>query len=458
MHVQHTIASEINLSGVGLHTGQPCSVILQPGEINTGIIFTDGTVSIKADVSKVIGTQRSTDLGLNDFSVMTIEHLMAALHALHIENIVIHTSGPEIPILDGSSKPFMDALQHAGIVDQEIAADVYIVEEVLHFTDPESGAQYTVMPSDKLEITVMVDFESEYIGKQFAQLSDLQAFDQEIARCRTFAMVSDIYELKNHDLIKGGSFDNAIVFADNRSVTDIELEGKTLSVSNEGILNPEPLRFTNEPARHKLLDLVGDLGLLGRPIQAKIIAMKPGHQGNVALVKELKKDFLAQRKLRGKPKYDPNVEPIMDINALTDLLPHRYPFLLVDKIIRLDDEIVVGVKNVTMNEGFFQGHFPNNPIFPGVLQMEALAQAGGILVLHTVDNPKDYDTYFMKMEKVKFKAKVIPGDTLILKMQLLSPVRRGIVHMQGTAYVGNKIVSEGELTAQIIKVRGDDVK
>lgn len=456
MHVQHTIGKDIQLTGIGLHTGDTCSIILRPGGVNTGIIFTNGDERIRADVSKVISTQRSTNMGHGDFSVSTIEHLMSALMAYHIENVIIELDGLEVPILDGSAMPFCTAIEDAGLVDQGEDAQAYSVHEVFEIQDPSSGASYTIMPSDHLDVTVMVDFESAYIGKQYARLDDLSKFKTEIAPCRTFALVSDINELKNNGLIKGGSLKNAVVFAEEKGVSEIEFNKDKYPVHEEGILNSDPLKYPNEPARHKLLDLIGDLALLGRPINARIIAHTPGHQGNAILVEALKKDFLTQRKLKGKPIYDPNLSPVLDIIQLTDMLPHRYPFLLVDKIIEMSDTMVVGVKNVTVNEGFFQGHFPGNPIFPGVLQMEALAQAGGILVLNTVDNPKDYDTYFMKMEKVKFKRKVIPGDTLILKMVLLSPVRRGIVHMQGTAYVGNHIVSEGELTAQIIKVRGID--
>jgi UDP-3-O-[3-hydroxymyristoyl] N-acetylglucosamine deacetylase/3-hydroxyacyl-[acyl-carrier-protein] dehydratase len=459
--IRKTIVKNTSLTGIGLHTGIESTVTMEPAEVNSGIRFTrsdlDGSPSFLADVNMVSDTNRSTCLKKGDVEVKCSEHILSALAGLGVTDINISVDGPEIPILDGSAKPFIQALESVGIRMLEEEVEPLVIDTPFQFTDEDSGSTYSVMPSEKTELTVLIDFDSDTLGEQYATWKEGDDYPNEIAPSKTFVFVHDLKLLLEHNLIKGGALENAIVIADQRSdegeVEDLAkaLEAESLLKKKSGVLNPQDLTFSNEAARHKLLDLMGDLALLGRPVQAKIIAEKPGHQGNVALTKVFKKILVEQRKLKGKPKYDPNAKPILSIEEVKKMLPHRYPFLMVDKIIEIDEAKVVGVKNTTGNEELFQGHFPGNPVFPGVLQMEALAQTGGILALSTVEEPHLWDTYFLKMDNVKFKSMVTPGDTLILKMELLSPIRRGIVHMQGTAYVGDRIVSEGELTAQIIK-------
>ncbi len=359
--------------------------------------------------------------------------------------------------MDGTSMPFVEALNQAGREALEADREYFEITEPISYKDEITGTELLALPSDNFEATVMIDFNSSVLGQQFAALHSIDEYVDEIASCRTFVFVHELEKLLEMGLIKGGDLENAIVIAD-RKMDQSELDdlarklGKqSVKVDSEGVLNTVKLRFQNEPARHKLLDVIGDLALIGKPIRGKIVATKPGHTANVEFAKILKKHLTEKRRLFGIPKYDPDKEPVCDVMQIAQMLPHRYPFLLVDKVIELSEHHVVGVKNVTMNEAFFQGHFPNNPVFPGVLQIEAMAQTGGILALHSVTDPGNWDTYFLKIDNTKFKAKVVPGDTLILKMELLEPIRRGIVHMQGTAYVGSKIVSEGELTAQIVK-------
>ncbi len=459
---QNTIKNSITLEGVGLHTGKSAKLTIHAAAVNHGIKFKrtdlEGTPTIPATADYVVSTNRSTTIGKKEATVSTIEHLLAALTGLSIDNVLIEIDGGEVPILDGSSKHFVEALKRAEIEAQDGDRDFLIIEEGFTFTDENTGTEFTLVPAENYNLTTLIDFDSPVLGKQFADLSGISDFEKEVSAARTFAFLHEIEPLLENNLIKGGDLDNAIVIVDkDLSEADIKrLEEKT-GISGievqQGILNTTKLRFSNEPARHKLLDVVGDLTLVGKPIQGKIVVSKPGHTANVALAKHLKGLYNKQRKLKGRPKYDPNQEPVYDVNKIASMLPHRYPFLLVDKIIELGESHVVGVKNVTFNEQFFQGHFPNNPVMPGVLQIEALAQTGGILALSTVEEPDKWDTYFLKIDKVKFKAKVMPGDTLIFKMELLSPIRRGIVHMKGTTYVGDKLVSEGELTAQIVKAR-----
>jgi UDP-3-O-[3-hydroxymyristoyl] N-acetylglucosamine deacetylase/3-hydroxyacyl-[acyl-carrier-protein] dehydratase len=374
-----------------------------------------------------------------------------------IDNVLLEIDGPEMPIMDGTSMPFVEAILEAGMTELDAEREYFIVTEPIAYKDEVTGTELLALPSDNFEATVMIDFASKVLGPQFAALHNLSDYVKEIAPCRTFVFVHELEKLLEMGLIKGGDMDNAIVIAD-RKMDQEELDalaqkmGKPgIKVDAEGVLNTVKLHFQNEPARHKLLDVIGDLALIGKPIRGKIVATKPGHTANVEFAKLLKKNLTEKRRLMGIPRYDPDKEPVFDSVQITKLLPHRFPFLLVDKIIEIDQQHVVGIKNITYNESFFQGHFPDNPVFPGVLQIEALAQTGGILALQNVPDPGNWDTYFLKIDNTKFKAKVVPGDTLILKMELLEPIRRGIVHMQGTAYVGSKIVSEGELTAQIVR-------
>ena len=461
MNYQSTIGKEVSISGVGLHTGKEVTLTFKPAPTNHGYKFkrTDLPLTpvVSADVSKVVTTNRGTTIQDGEASISTIEHALAALAGLQIDNVLIEIDGPEVPIMDGSSRPFVEAIHQAGITPQEEEREYFIVEGPISYKDPKSGAEITVLPSDELEITALIDFNSAFLGQQYAELKDIQHFSGDIAPCRTFVFLHEIEHLFDQNLIKGGDFDNAVVIAD-KPMTREELDQLSaklnkpkISVDRDGILNTVQLYFKNEPARHKILDIIGDLALLGKPIKGKILASKPGHRINIEFTKILKEHLKEQARLKGVPNYDSSEPPVLDANQVAAYLPHRYPFLLVDKVIAMDKQQVVGVKNVSFNEPFFQGHFPNNPIMPGVLQIEALAQVGGILAMHIVGDPGDWDTYFLKIDNAKFKQKVTPGDTLLLKMELLAPIRRGICQMKGTTYVGNKIVSEAELTAQIVK-------
>ncbi|MBX2893350.1 MAG: bifunctional UDP-3-O-[3-hydroxymyristoyl] N-acetylglucosamine deacetylase/3-hydroxyacyl-ACP dehydratase [Saprospiraceae bacterium] len=458
---QITIQNPVSVRGVGLHTGKSVTLTFKPATANHGYRFQRVDLPeqpvIPADVKLVFSTNRGTSLRNGEAQVATVEHVLSALTGLQIDNVLMEIDGPELPIMDGTSMPFVEALREAGRTDLDAEREYFVVTEPISYKDELTGTELLALPSDNFEATVMIDFNSKVLGQQFAALHNLDDYVMDIAPCRTFVFVHELEKLLQMGLIKGGDLDNAIVIAD-RKMEQTELDelarklGKqSVKVDSEGVLNTVKLHFQNEPARHKLLDVIGDLALIGKPIRGKIVATKPGHTANVEFAKILKKHLVEKRRLLGIPKYDPDKEPIYDVMHISKMLPHRYPFLLVDKVIEMSDHHVVGVKNVTMNEAFFQGHFPDNPVFPGVLQIEAMAQTGGILALNTVTDPGNWDTYFLKIDNTKFKAKVVPGDTLILKMELLEPIRRGIVHMQGTAYVGSKIVSEGELTAQIIR-------
>lgn len=463
---QRTIKQAVNLKGIGLHTGKEVNLVLRPAEPNTGIRFQrvdlkDSPI-VRADVGNVVSTLRGTTIRQNGIHVSTIEHALSALYGTGIDNVLIELDGPEVPIMDGSAQPFIELLGKAGQEEQDKEKDYVEITEPLRYYDENTGAELIALPADNFQVTTLIDFNSKILGQQYASLDNLNDFAKEIAPSRTFVFLHELEYLVEHDLIKGGDLSNAIVIVD-RLMNQEELDalakklGKpSVTIDKEGILNTTELFFNNEPARHKLLDVIGDLALVGKPIKGKIMATKPGHTANVEFAKMLKKLYTEQRRLKGVPKYDPNVEPIYSAMEIASYLPHRYPFFLVDKIIELGDDYVVGVKNITFNEYFFQGHFPGNPIFPGVLQLEALAQAGGILALSQVGDPGNWDTYFVKIDGVKFKQKVVPGDTLILKMELTAPIRRGLVQMHGSAYVGNKLVSEGELTAQIVRRKEEE--
>lgn len=462
---QSTIKKPVSVKGVGLHTGKSVTLTFKPAPANHGHRFQrvdlpDQPV-VPADVKLVASTNRGTTLRSGDAQVATVEHVLSALTGLNIDNVLMEIDGPEMPIMDGTSMPFVQALLKSGQEEQDVDREFFVVTEPISYKDEITGTELLALPADSFEATVMIDFNSKVLGQQFAALHNLSEYVAEIAPCRTFVFIHELEKLLDMGLIKGGDLDNAIVIAD-RKMDQSELDelarkmGKqSIKVDSEGVLNTVKLHFQNEPARHKLLDVIGDLSLIGKPIRGKIVATKPGHTANIEFAKILKKHLTEKRRLLGVPKYEPEKEPVYDVMQICQMLPHRSPFLLVDKIVELSATHVVGIKNVTMNEPFFQGHFPDNPIFPGVLQIEAMAQTGGILALHTVNDPGNWDTYFLKIDNAKFKAKVVPGDTLILKMELLEPIRRGIVHMQGTAYVGNKIVSEGELTAQIVRRNKD---
>jgi len=461
---QCTVKNKFELQGIGLHTGENIKLTCCPAEINTGVIFKrvdlEDQPLIHANLSNVDSTYRSTCIRKGDHFVHTIEHLLSALVGLGIDNILVEISGIEVPILDGSAFPFVTAILDAGIEEQDEDREYIQFDKRIEFVDPESKAEYVYMPPKEggsdYDFTSIIEYNSK-VGRQVAVYRPEISYEKEIAPSRTFVFVNELEELAAKGVIKGGRVDNAIVFSHKDFSADrVKALAQKFNVDEDivvdnGILNGLTLQYPNEPARHKLLDLLGDLYLLRKPVKGQIIAKRPGHTGNVAFAKFLKSEFLKQKKLRGLPIYDPSAEPIIDIEGIKGMIPHRYPFLMVDKIIQLTDNQVVGVKNVTGNENFFEGHFPGNPVFPGVLQMEALAQTGGILALTTVDVSSEWDTYFLKMDNVKFKKMVKPGDTLLLKMEMLSPMRRGIFVMRGTAYVGESIVSEGELTAQIIK-------
>jgi len=465
---QKSLNKPASISGIGLHTGEVVNMTIKPADSNHGIRFRRVDLpcenrEVLADVSKVFSTQRGTSLKSGDAMVHTVEHVLAALYAMEIDNAVIEVDGPEIPILDGSAAPFVEMIEKAGSKELDADREVFKITEPITYRDENTGTEILALPNDHFEATVLIDFNSKILGQQYASLYDIKDFPEAIAPCRTFVFLHELEALIDQGLIKGGDLDNAIVIADVVMSEDKlqklakRLGKESITIEEEGILNTVKLHYSNEPARHKLLDIIGDISLLGKHVQGKIVAKKPGHTANVSFTKILKRKYREFQKLRAIPHYDPNKEPVYDNVQINELLPHRYPFLLIDKVIEITDTSVVAVKNVSINEAYFQGHFPGNPVMPGVLQIEAMAQTGGILVLSNVDEPKDWDTYFLKIDKAKFKYKVVPGDTLIFKLELLSPIRRGICNMFGSAYVGDRLVSEGELTAQIIKRNKDDL-
>ena len=457
---QQTIQNEVSLDGVGLHTGKQVKLTFKPAPENTGYVFKrvdlEGAPIIEADVSYVTDTKRGTNLEKNGVKIQTSEHVLAACVGLEIDNIIIELNASEPPIMDGSSKYFVEALEEAGIKEQEADKEEYVINEVICYRDEDSGSEIVVMPADTYKVTTMVDFGTKVLGTQNASLKRLSDFKDEISDARTFSFLHEIEMLLEHGLIKGGDLNNAIVYVDKElSPETMEklrhaFKKDKISVKPNGILDNLTLHYPNEAARHKLLDVLGDLALIGTRIRGKVIATKPGHYVNTEFAKKLAK-FIKEEKRNKVPKIDLSTKPIMDVNAIMETLPHRSPFLLVDKIYELTDSTVVGVKNVTMNEPFFVGHFPGKPVMPGVLQVEAMAQTGGILALKSVPDPENYLTYFMKIDNVRFKQQVVPGDTLIFKLELLAPIRRGICQMQAYAYVNGKLATEAVLMAQIVK-------
>ena len=457
--MQKTLSKEISFQGNALHTGEVVKVKLIPSAENTGIVFVREDLEcaeIPALAKYVNRTDRQTILQKGEASVGTVEHLMASLYALGIDNLRIKLNGSEIPILDGSAAPLVDLILEAGIEEQSIEKNFYVLEEAFTFKD-EDGSEIMALPSDEFEVSALIDYGSSVLGPQHAHLDKMVNFRDDIASARTFSFLRELEPLLDAGLIKGGDLNNAIVYVDQDIAPSTLDKLKTafgrddVEVTQRGTLNNINLRFSNEAARHKLLDVVGDLALLGRPLKARIIATKPGHGVNAEFTKALAAKIRKEESRPRPPKYDPNAVPVKNVEEIMGLIPHRSPFLLVDKIIELTEDRVVGVKAVTMNEPFFVGHFPGSPVMPGVLQVEAMAQCGGILALSSVPDPENYLTFFMKLDNVKFKAKVVPGDTLIFDLSLITPIRRGIVHMRGRAFVGNMLVSEAELMAQITK-------
>ncbi|NLA24950.1 MAG: bifunctional UDP-3-O-[3-hydroxymyristoyl] N-acetylglucosamine deacetylase/3-hydroxyacyl-ACP dehydratase [Bacteroidales bacterium] len=462
---QRTVNKPVELQGPGLHSGQETLLTIKPAPIDTGYVFIRTDIGPDAQIlaiaDNVTDTSRGTTIGTNGWSVSTVEHLLAAAYSLGIDNAYFELNGPEVPILDGSSRYFIEAFYKAGVKEQNAFIKVYDITENLNFFDKERGIDITIYPDSKYRLKVLVDYNSDALASQYADLNDLEDFPSQISKCRTFVFVSELEPLLSLNLIKGGDLDNAIVIVD-QEWSQEEFDRLTklfnkpkIKVQSQGILNNVELYYANEPARHKLLDLVGDLALTGFRFNGSVVATKPGHFGNTKMAKIIRDHILKQssekEKIKRIPQYNPNDEVLMDVNKIKTLLPHRHPFLLVDKIVSLNETEVVGIKTVTNGEYYFPGHFPEEPVMPGVLQIEAMAQTGGILILSTVPDPENYLTFFMKIDNVKFRKKVGPGDVLVMKLTLMEPMRRGIAHMKGEAYVGNSLVVEAEMYALIEK-------
>lgn len=462
--LQKTLKEPVSLSGIGLHTGKEVTLTIKPAKENTGFVFVrtdlEGSPQVEADVNYVTTTERGTTLEKLGVRIHTCEHLLAALVGCDIDNAYLEMNSAEPPIMDGSSKYFVEAIEKAGIVEQEAAREYLVIKEVMNYIDPNTGSEITIIPSDTYEVTTMVDFGTKVLGTQNASIKEISEFKEEISSARTFSFLHELEMLLDAGLIKGGDLSNAIVYVDKELTPETaeklkEAFGKDdVSIRPNGILDNLTLNYPNEAARHKLLDVIGDLALVGVKIKGKVLANKPGHFVNTQFAKKLNRHWKMLKK-KNVPDFDLTKEPVFDINGIMKLLPHRYPFLLIDKVLELSDTHVVGLKNITLNEPFFVGHFPKEPVMPGVLQIEALAQTGGILVLASVPDPENYSTYFMKIDKVRFKRKVVPGDTLIFKIELIEPIRRGIVHMQGYGYVGDSVAVEAELMAQVVKNKID---